>query len=144
MQEPLAAAVVGLPTRRGLNEFDAILGGAIVNMSSIHGSVTTGLGASAFTAAKHGVVSLTKPAGVDYGPRGVRVNAVGPAYMSGAAGGPAGRGARRPRGQAPHGSPGPFRGGRLPGELHAEREGVLHHRLLPPGGRRLHGAVMHD
>ncbi|CVN41784.1 3-oxoacyl-ACP reductase [Streptococcus pneumoniae] len=81
MQEPLAAAVVGLPTRGGLNEFDAILGGAIVNMSSIHGSVTTGLGASAYTAAKHGVVSLTKPAGVDYGPRGVRVNAVGPAYI---------------------------------------------------------------
>ena len=56
-------------------------GGAIVNMSSIHGSVATGVGASAYTAAKHGVVGLTKQAGVDYGPRGVRVNAVGPAYI---------------------------------------------------------------
>ena len=56
-------------------------GGAVVNMSSIHGSVATGLGASAYTAAKHGVVGLTKQAGVDYGPRGVRVNAVGPAYI---------------------------------------------------------------
>ena len=56
-------------------------GGAIVNMSSIHGSVATGLGASAYTAAKHGVVGLTKQVGVDYGPRGVRVNAVGPAYI---------------------------------------------------------------
>nr|WP_298985316.1 SDR family NAD(P)-dependent oxidoreductase [uncultured Micrococcus sp.] len=56
-------------------------GGAIVNMSSIHGSVATGVGASAYTAAKHGVVGLTKQAGVDYGQRGVRVNAVGPAYI---------------------------------------------------------------
>ncbi|AXH96056.1 SDR family NAD(P)-dependent oxidoreductase [Ornithinimicrobium avium] len=56
-------------------------GGAIVNMASIHGTVATGLGASAYTAAKHGVVGLTKQAGVDYGQRGVRVNAVGPAYI---------------------------------------------------------------
>lgn len=56
-------------------------GGAIVNMSSIHGSVATGVGASAYTAAKHGVVGLTKQAGVDYGQRGVRINAVGPAYI---------------------------------------------------------------
>lgn len=56
-------------------------GGAIVNMSSIHGSVGTGVGASAYTAAKHGVVGLTKQAGIDYGPRGVRINAVGPAYI---------------------------------------------------------------
>lgn len=56
-------------------------GGAIVNMASIHGTVATAVGASAYTAAKHGVVGLTKQAGVDYGPRGVRVNAVGPAYI---------------------------------------------------------------
>ena len=64
-----------------LPEIEKAGGGAIVNMSSIHGSVATGLGASAYTAAKHGVVGLTKQAGVDYGPRGVRVNAVGPAYI---------------------------------------------------------------
>lgn len=45
-------------------------GGAVVNMASIHGTVATGLGASAYTAAKHGVVGLTKQAGVDDGPRG--------------------------------------------------------------------------
>lgn len=56
-------------------------GGAIVNMASIHGTVATGVGASAYTAAKHGVVGLTKQAGVDYGQRGIRVNAVGPAYI---------------------------------------------------------------
>lgn len=60
---------------------EAAGGGAIVNMASIHGTVATGVGASAYTAAKHGVVGLTKQAGVDYGQRGIRVNSVGPAYI---------------------------------------------------------------
>ncbi len=67
--------------RYQLPALEAAGGGAIVNMTSIHGLVATGLGASAYTAAKHGVVGLTRQAGVDYGPRGVRVNAVGPAYI---------------------------------------------------------------
>ncbi len=67
--------------RHQLPAIEAAGGGAIVNMASIHGLVATGVGASAYTAAKHGVVGLTKQAGVDYGPRGVRVNAVGPAYI---------------------------------------------------------------
>lgn len=64
-------------------EIPAILqsgGGAIVNMSSILGSV--GLpSASAYTAAKHGVVGLTKAAGIEYARRGVRINAVGPGWI---------------------------------------------------------------
>lgn len=56
-------------------------GGAIVNMASIHGSVATGMGNSAYTAAKHGLVGLTKQAGIDYGERGIRINAVGPGYI---------------------------------------------------------------
>lgn len=56
-------------------------GGAIVNMASIHGSVATGMGNSAYTAAKHGVVGLTRQAGTDYGQRGIRINAVGPGYI---------------------------------------------------------------
>ena len=56
-------------------------GGAIVNIGSIHSAVATGVGNSAYTAAKHGVVGLTKQTAVDYGQRGVRVNAVGPAYI---------------------------------------------------------------
>ncbi|RIK16169.1 MAG: short-chain dehydrogenase [Acidobacteria bacterium] len=67
--------------RHQLPAIEAAGGGAIVNMASIHGLVATGVGASAYTAAKHGVVGLTKQAGVDYGRRGVRVNAVGPAYI---------------------------------------------------------------
>src|SRR5690554_3712051 len=53
---------------------------AIVNMASIHGAVAA-LGNSAYTAAKHGVVGLTKNAAAEYGPQGLRINCVGPAYI---------------------------------------------------------------
>ena len=57
-------------------------GGSIVNMASIHGMVGTPLGGnSAYVAAKHGVVGLTRNAGAEYGPKGIRVNAVGPGYI---------------------------------------------------------------
>ncbi|NLD67802.1 MAG: SDR family oxidoreductase [Limnobacter sp.] len=64
-------------------EIPAILaagGGAIVNMASILGSVGTP-NSSAYVAAKHGVVGLTKSAAAEYATRGLRVNAVGPAYI---------------------------------------------------------------
>ena len=55
-------------------------GGAIVNMSSILGSV--GLpSASAYTAAKHAVVGLTKAAAMEYARTGIRINAVGPGWI---------------------------------------------------------------
>jgi NAD(P)-dependent dehydrogenase (short-subunit alcohol dehydrogenase family) len=55
-------------------------GCAIVNMASIHGTVAA-LGNGAYTAAKHGVVGLTKNAAAEYGPQGLRINCVGPAYI---------------------------------------------------------------
>jgi NAD(P)-dependent dehydrogenase (short-subunit alcohol dehydrogenase family) len=55
-------------------------GSAIVNMASIHGTVAA-IGNGAYTAAKHGVVGLTKNAAAEYGPQGLRVNCVGPAYI---------------------------------------------------------------
>lgn len=53
---------------------------AIVNIASIHGTVAAP-GNSAYTAAKHGVVGLTKNAAAEYGEVGIRVNAVGPGYI---------------------------------------------------------------
>lgn len=53
---------------------------AIVNMASIHGTVAA-IGNAAYTAAKHGVVGLTKNAAAEYGPQGLRINCVGPAYI---------------------------------------------------------------
>jgi NAD(P)-dependent dehydrogenase (short-subunit alcohol dehydrogenase family) len=55
--------------------------GAIVNMASIHGTVAAP-GNAAYTAAKHGVVGLTKNAAAEYGSQGLRVNAVGPGYIA--------------------------------------------------------------
>jgi NAD(P)-dependent dehydrogenase (short-subunit alcohol dehydrogenase family) len=55
-------------------------GCAIVNMASIHGTVAA-IGNGAYTAAKHGVVGLTRNAAAEYGPRGLRINCVGPAYI---------------------------------------------------------------
>ena len=55
-------------------------GSAIVNMASIHGTVAA-IGNSAYTAAKHGVVGLTRNAAAEYGPQGLRINCVGPAYI---------------------------------------------------------------
>ena len=56
-------------------------GGSIVNVASILGAVAFPT-AAAYTAAKHGVVGLTKVAAVEYSRHGVRVNAVGPAFIS--------------------------------------------------------------
>lgn len=56
-------------------------GGAIVNMSSILGSVGFA-GSVAYVAAKHALVGMTRTAALEYSRQGVRVNAVGPAFIN--------------------------------------------------------------
>ena len=55
-------------------------GGAIVNMASILGSVGFAT-SSAYVAAKHGVVGLTKSAALEYSKEGLRINSVGPGFI---------------------------------------------------------------
>lgn len=55
-------------------------GGAVVNLSSI-ACRSTATGVGMYPPAKAAVVSLTKMAALEYGPLGVRVNAVGPGMI---------------------------------------------------------------
>ena len=55
-------------------------GGAIVNIASIYAELG-GHKRAAYTAAKAGLLGLTRTAAVEWAGRGIRVNAVGPGYV---------------------------------------------------------------
>jgi NAD(P)-dependent dehydrogenase (short-subunit alcohol dehydrogenase family) len=56
-------------------------GGAIVNTASVAGIVADPH-MSAYVAAKHAVVGLTKAVAIEYAQQGIRVNAIGPGFVA--------------------------------------------------------------
>ncbi|CAM3780735.1 SDR family NAD(P)-dependent oxidoreductase [Serratia silvae] len=64
----------------GLPAIAAAGGGAVVNLSAVNGMVGIA-GIAPYTAAKHGIIGLTRAAALEFADRGIRINAVGPGYV---------------------------------------------------------------
>jgi len=71
---------VFLCTKHELTAMAAQGSGSILNMASAAGLIGWP-GASAYVAAKHGVVGLTKAASLEYAEQGIRVNSICPSYV---------------------------------------------------------------
>lgn len=83
-------------TKHGVKAMIPTGGGSIVNWSSI-GGMNASPGTSVYSASKAGVISVTKAAAVEYGPQGVRANAICPGFIETEMSGGPGAGERFPQ-----------------------------------------------
>jgi NAD(P)-dependent dehydrogenase (short-subunit alcohol dehydrogenase family) len=70
-----------LGMKHGIRAMLATGGGVILNWSSVGGLNASPHGTSVYSAAKAGVIAVTKAAAVEYGPKGIRANAICPGFI---------------------------------------------------------------
>jgi NAD(P)-dependent dehydrogenase (short-subunit alcohol dehydrogenase family) len=56
-------------------------GGSVINIASIFGQISSGGGMAGYHAAKGGLITVTRHLAEQWGPRGVRVNALAPGFF---------------------------------------------------------------
>ena len=69
-----------LGTKYAVPEMETAGGGAIVNLSPVHGRLMAA-NSLIYEAGKSAVIGMTKQMAVDFGPRGIRVNAICPGHI---------------------------------------------------------------
>jgi NAD(P)-dependent dehydrogenase (short-subunit alcohol dehydrogenase family) len=70
-----------LGVKHGVRALRRTGGGSIVNWSSVGGLGGSGIGSTVYSAAKAGVINLTKNAAIELGVDGIRINAICPGFI---------------------------------------------------------------
>jgi NAD(P)-dependent dehydrogenase (short-subunit alcohol dehydrogenase family) len=78
MDVDLRGVLLGM--KHGIRAMLGTGGGAIINWSSI-GGLNAALATAVYSAAKAGVIAITKAAAIEYGHRGIRANAICPGFI---------------------------------------------------------------